>query len=143
MIMKNLQDIVIRESHSKEKEHHHKDESVSSHDESAQKQISFEKLETVLTRNNLLILCCFDTQDSVAFMKVVNINGRCFPFFISIGNELRLNNSEKYELFIYPEERNQKEKISYFKITIMEMSLLILENKLRDFKLPLIVIFLS
>jgi hypothetical protein len=82
-----------------EEHHSREEESVSSHEhsESPEKQVSFEKLETVLTRNNLLIICCFTIdEDSVAYIKVVNIDGRCCPFFIFIGNELRLKSSEKY-----------------------------------------------
>ena len=60
-------------------------------------QINFEKFESVLTRNNLLILCCFVVnEDEVEYIKVVNTQDICRPFFIFIGRDLQLQSSEKY-----------------------------------------------
>jgi len=101
-----------------EEEDHHKEESVSSHNHSespesaSEKQVSFEKLETVLTRNDLLIICCFtaDEYDDVEYIKIVNTNGCCCPFFISVGDDLRLINSEKYRNIHLSRGKDAKKK---------------------------------
>lgn len=102
---KHHEDVREAGEHNEENKHHddhHRkedspDESVSSRSESPEQHVSFNKLETVLTRNNLLILCCFSIhEDIVEYIKVVNTNGRCCPFFISVGDDLRLGSSEKY-----------------------------------------------
>jgi hypothetical protein len=101
-----------------EEEGHHKEESVSPHNHSespesaSEKQVSFDKLETVLTRNDLLIICCFtaDEDDDVEYIKIVNTNGCCCPFFISVGDDLRLINSEKYRNIHLSRGKDAKKK---------------------------------
>jgi hypothetical protein len=93
------------EHHHKEHEHeenednedHHEHYHSHEHSDSPDNQISFEKLEAVLTRNDLLILCCFVIdEDEVEYIKIVNTQNVCHPFFVFIGSDLRLKSSEKY-----------------------------------------------